>query len=257
MQFLNTERNKTFLIPNFNNLSKSQVIIHLLLSFAEMIYFLYLCRKNTMEQKTVLNFVDQDGQSTNMSLEDMLEDIIRNISSAPSNSETQSKKFDEEILNPEYENVLSEEEKSVVRDVLTTHSELYNTDCHIKNKKRIRLWNKIVKRMPKCTKNLVYRYLNPHDKMDMKKGDIFMLRHCLTTTRIGRGFMPSSQWVGKYIIRCKPVNTTSAHDISLLWSPKYSILKGEEQINFEVGATFYVDAIKTIHDKKFIYMHEI
>ena len=192
-----------------------------------------------------------------MSLDDMLEEMLRKKSNVPRVNASQSVKVDDEILNPEYENALNETEKSVVIDVLTTHSELYNTDSSVKNNKRIRLWNKIVKRMPKCTKHSVYRYLNSHDKMDMKIGDVFRVKHCLTATRIGRGFMPASKWVGKYIIRCKPVNTTMAHDISILWSPKYSILKGEEQVNFEIGATFSVDSIKMVNHKPYIYMHEI
>ncbi len=202
-----------------------------------------------MEQKIIYNLVDQFGNTISPSIDD----IICNLNYCPITSSTSIKEpYDDVGLNPKYKNQLTKKEIEVIHDIFGTRSEYYRSDHPLKDTNGIKIWNQIVKRMPKYSGRNVYRYLNPYDNTNMQCGEIITIEHCLLTTIIGRKFMTPSKWVGKYIIKCKR-RDTKAHDVSLLCQT----FAMEKQVNFEVSSSFVVYDIKDVHCKKYIYMREI
>lgn len=93
--------------------------------------------------------------------------------------------------------------------------------------------------------------------MNVIIGEVLVIEHSLTTTKIGRGFMGKDKYFGKYIINCKSKKYTKAHDVSVLWNPNYSTLKGEKQVNFEEGTSFKVYKIIEVYGKPYIYLNEL
>ena len=162
-----------------------------------------------------------------------------------------------DFLNPLYEEILTSKEKRIIHQMFSCHSELFRSDYRINNYEERKVWNNIVSSMPKSDRRMVYRYLNEYDKMDVHEGDVLTIEHSLTTTKIGRKFTSSYNYVGKYIIRCKSLKGTQGHDMSVLWNDSYSILKGEQQVNFEEHTSFLVDKVIDVHGKPYVYLHEI
>lgn len=166
--------------------------------------------------------------------------------------------YDFGLTNPIYNDKLSVKQKRSICEMFTSRSYLYRTDYFINDEDRRRTWNSIVMLCPKCEHRYVYRYLNLYDKLNVQKGDIIKIGHSLTTTTIGRKFMPEHNYIGKYIIRCKAKKLTKAHDVSVLHRMyDNSTYIGERQINFENGTFFKIDNVKVVHGKPYIYLHEI
>jgi hypothetical protein len=218
---------------------------------------------NIMENKFILNLVDKDGK-----LERCLKnesDIQRYIEELQSyrNQELRLDKGHTQVsdsydfMNPKYKQILSLEEKDIVNQMFSTSSQLFRSDYKIDNREGRNIWNNIVLSMPKCDNRYVYRYLNEYDRMDVRVDDIITIEHSLTTTTMGRKFGCPSDYIGKYIIRCKSSKMTKAHNVSALWNEAFLALKSEKQVNFEEGTLFRIDNIKQVHGKPYIYMHEI
>lgn len=213
-------------------------------------------------ENLIINLVDKDGNSTKLlTMEDTLDyiDELQSQSSQEFHSQKGKVHMSDiyEFMNPKYKQILSSEEKRVVDQMFSTNSQLFRSDYKIDNQEGRNIWNSIVLSMPKSDRKIVYRYLHEYDKMDVHVGDILTIEHSLTTTKMGRKFRRPSDYIGKYIIRCKSPKRTKAHDVSVLWDFSYAILKGEKQINFEEGTSFKIDNIKDVHGKPYIYMHEI
>lgn len=166
-------------------------------------------------------------------------------------------KYDYDSINPQYRNLLTIEQKNVIYEMFSVGSESFRSDYPIDNRTKRDIWNNLVILMPKCNQRLLYRFLNTYDKMDVSVGDTLKIEHSLTTTKIGRGFMEKDKYFGKYIIICKSKKDTKAHDISVLWNSDYSILKGEQQVNFEEGTSFKIYKKIEVYGKPYIYMKEL
>ena len=162
-----------------------------------------------------------------------------------------------DFLHPDYKNILSGEQERIVYEMFSTHSEVFRSDYIISNKDKRAIWNSVIVSLPKCERRKVYRYLNEYDRTNFHIGEILKVEHSLTTTKLGRKFTSPSNYIGKYIITCKPPTNTKAHDVSVLWNDSMHWLKGEKQVNFEDGTSFQIDRVKQIHNKPFIYMHEL
>lgn len=206
-----------------------------------------------MQQHIEYNFVDRYG---NPIPQISIDEIISATSQVVHSTDVCANN-DFNNLNDKVNNQYSLEEKKVINEMLSVKSYEFRSDYKINNKKKRKIWNKIVSSLPKCKKKKVYRYLNEYDITDLYVGKILKIEHSLTTTQTGRGFMPKYNWIGKYIIKCKSLKKTKAHDVSVLWDSNCSILKGEKQINFEEGTSFLIDKIIYVHGKPYIYMHEI
>ena len=159
-----------------------------------------------------INFIDEHGKPTNP----LDIDAILNQEFHPIHSNITHVSDIYEFLNPAYKDILSSEEKHVVYRMFSTDSASFRSDYKINNLEGRSIWNNVVLSMPKYERRCVYRYLNEHDKMEMQTGDILTIEHSLTTTKIGRKFTASYNYVGKYIIRCKSPQQTKAHDVSIL-----------------------------------------
>lgn len=210
----------------------------------------------------IINLVDKDGNSKKLlTVEDMQNYIDESLSQASQKFQPLEEKTHKsdiyEFMNPKYKQILSSEEKRVVDQMFSTNSQLFRSDYKIDNQEGRNIWNSIVLSMPKSDRKIVYRYLHEYDKMDVHVGDKLTIEHSLTTTKMGRKFRRPSDYIGKYIIRCRSQKLTRAHDVSILWNDNYSTFKKARQINFEENTSFKIDKIKVVHGKPYIYMHEI
>lgn len=206
-----------------------------------------------MECEIILNLVDENGNPVpHLNIDDIVNETSPLILYT---STENSNKFD--FIDIFYRDILTIEQQQVVSDMLSKYSHEFRSDYNMKNRRKMLIWDTIVKMLPKCNSRLVYRYLNSYDRLDLQVGDVLQIEHSLTTTRIGRGFKDKNQWIGKYIIKLKSSKKTRAHDVSVLWNPNCSILKGEKQVNFEERTSFKVDKVINVYGKPYIYMHEI
>lgn len=213
-------------------------------------------------ENLIINLVDKDGNSTKLlNMEDLQNYVDELQSQASQEFPSQKGKTHMsdmyEFMNPEYRQILSSKEKYVVYQMFSTNSQLFRSDYKIDNQEGRNIWNNIVLSMPKSDRKIVYRYLHEYDRIDVHVGDILTFEHSLTTTKMGRKFRRPSDYIGKYIIRCRSQKLTRAHDVSILWNDNYDIYKKARQINFEKGTSFVIDKIIVVHDKPYIYMHEI
>lgn len=213
-------------------------------------------------ENLIINLVDKDGNSTKrLNLEDLHNHIDELQIQSPQELQSQKGKTHmsdiHEFLNPEYKHILSSKEKYVVYQMFSTSSQLFRSNYKINNQEGRNIWNNIVLSMPKSDRRIVYRYLHEYDKTDVHVDDILTFEHSLTTTKMGMKFRRPSDYVGKYIIRCRSQKLTRAHDVSILWNDNFDIYKKARQINFEEGTSFKIDKITVVHGKPYIYMHEI
>lgn len=197
-----------------------------------------------MEKNIIVHIVDKDGIQESFNVRD------KRVSFKPQNNVKVH--YDFELISSEYKDTLSIEQQKSICDVFSCQSMCYRSDYYVDDKEKRKIWNDIVRMAPKYEQRYVYRYLHKYDKMDMNVGDIVTVSYSLMTTTIGRKFRRPSDYVGKYIIRCKSPRKTKAHDVSVLWN-----IKREEQVNFEEGTSFKIDKVINVHEKPYIYMHEI
>lgn len=198
-----------------------------------------------MEKEIIVHIVDKDGIQESFNICD------KRVHLKPQHKLKVHYYF--EHISSEYKDILSTMQQKSICEMFTTHSYLYRADFSINNEERRRTWTSVVMLCPKCEHRYVYRYLShKYDKKDMNVGEIITFEHSLTTTPIGSGFWRPSDYIGKYIIRCKSPQKTRAHDVSVLWN-----IKSEKQVNFEEGTSFKIDKVIKVHEKPYIYMHEI
>ena len=207
-----------------------------------------------MKSHIEYTFVDRYGNPVSNS---NIEEIINNTIAQIVYPEKVDISIDYDFLDNGIKELLTLEEKGIIYEMLSICSYKFRSDYKITNKNKRDIWNKIILSLPKCNRKTIYRYLNEYDIINLHVGDILKIEHSLTTTKIGRGFMDKNKWIGKYIIKRKLLKNTKAHDVSVLWNPNYSILKGEKQVNFEEGALFQIDRVVNVHGKPYIYMHKI
>ena len=159
-------------------------------------------------ENLIINLVDKDGNSTKLlPVEDMQNyiDELQNQSSQELHSQNGKTHISDiyEFMNPEYKQILSSKEKFVVYQMFSTSSQIFRSDYKINNQEGRNIWNSIVLSMPKSDRKIVYRYLHEYDRMDVHVSDILTIEHSLTTTKMGRNFRRPSDYIGKYIIRCR------------------------------------------------------
>jgi hypothetical protein len=216
-----------------------------------------------MENNLVLNLVDKDGKLErcleNMEdIQNYLDEILSQVPQEEHILKGNTQMSDPyEFMNPGYKQTLSSKEKNIVKQMFSTDSQFFRSDYKINNREGRNIWNNIVLSMPKCNRRYVHRYLNEYDRMNLHEGEVLTIEHSLTTTTMGRKFRYPSNYIGKYIIRCRSSSRTKAHDMSDIWNETFSALKKEKQVNFEEGTSFKVDDIKYVHGKPYIYLHEI
>jgi hypothetical protein len=105
-----------------------------------------------------------------------------------------------------------------------------------------------IKKAPKHKEGMLYRFLNSHDTIDFKVGDVFVPSCSLTTTN-----EDWNQDKNVYVITPLPETTTSAYDIYKIYN------HGEEnQVNFLKGTKFRVSKIEDApNGHRRIYLNEL
>lgn len=110
-----------------------------------------------------------------------------------------------------------------------------------------RVLDSVVKKAPKSTAKILYRFLNSSDKCSFQIGEIYEPTHSLTTT--------TREWhqdKDKYVITPLEYDKTKAHSLYELYNPA-----NENQVNYERGAQFRVMDIKQCNKRNVIYLSEI
>ena len=115
-------------------------------------------------ENLIINFVDKNGNSKKLlTVEDMPKYIDELLSKSSQDFQSQKKTYMcdiYEFMNPEYKQILSSKEKTVVHQMFSTSSQLFRSDYKIDNQEERNIWNSIVLSMPKSNRKIVYRYLH-------------------------------------------------------------------------------------------------
>lgn len=110
-----------------------------------------------------------------------------------------------------------------------------------------------IAKIPVFEGEVLYRFCNDYDDVDLVVGEEYIAPHSLTTTR--DKWTPDDHTKVIYVITPLEENKTKAHSLYLVYK------NYEWQVNFLTGARFRVDRIESIEldevERKCIYMSEI